>query len=404
MIRVGNNKINKVGGSNKLYFDNGVIYQSYNFISSVVPDVPDTPEGEFSLPDVPFFFNYNAKNYEDGTLFNVAGAIYDENITLSNNITRFEPNYLYNDNNAYFSNWFDSNSENPFNRSGNDPITIIVKTHSDQQYGTTHIFSNRGKSYNYMVRNTNQYAFLHTSNGTDSNGISVLLDYSQPNIYAFRCNSEGKGYAENYTTGIKGTERDTNWGDASDGFGMFCGGYTFERERYQGKFYWIYASPEELTDEQILQVISYNEGELFEPIVPEEPEEPEDEVLEIEFTNAKKLGGNEDMYINLYNENKSVQVCLNLFGLSTSNNNENYIPQNDYYVGYNRGNGYVYGGGYSWIKIDNVQTNITENVNTYVTVEHIDTNYKLTFNGISFGNILLDGLTFYGPIEGLIIP
>lgn len=395
MIRLGENRINKVGSSNKLYFNNGVVYQSYSLISAEQPDIPDS---DLSLPDVPFLINYNAKNYEDGTLFNVAGAIYDENATLNMTAEHFG-DYIKLNGSQYYVDSFSSVNDNPFNRTDTQPLTIIAKT-NPQQGGTQHLFGNRGTDYNYMVRNGSTNFWLHTLYSTENLTMNVPIDYSQPNIYAFRIDNTGYGFAENYTTGVKGETKSAYWGRESDGIGLFCGGDIWTTESFLGDFYWLYISPAELTDEQVLQVISYNEGISFEPVVPEEPEE---DVLEVEFTKAIKNGSNNDMYIYLYNEDESVQVCLNLYGLSTSNNNENYIPRNDYYVQNNKGYGYIYGGGgYSWIKINSVQTNITEDGNTYVTVQHIGTKYKLTFNGISFGNILLDGLTFYGPIENLI--
>ena len=397
MIRLGENRINKVGSSNKLYFNNGVVYQSYSLISAEQPDIPDS---DLSLPDVPFLINYNAKNYQNGTLFNVAGAIYDENATLSTPAEHFG-DYIKLNGSQYYTYSFSSVDDNPFNRTDTQPLTIIAKT-NPQQGGTQHLFGNRGTDYNYMVRNGITNFWLHTLYSSENLTMNVPIDYSQPNIYAFRIDNTGYGFAENYTTGVKGNTKSAYWGGKSDGIGLFCGGDSWTTESFLGDFYWLYISPAELTDEQVLQVISYNEGISFEPVVPEEPEE---DVLEVEFTKAVKNGSNNDMYIFLYNEDESVQVCLNLYGLSTSNNNENYIPKNDYYVQNNKGYGYIYGGYlYSWIKINSVQTNITEDGNTYVTVQHIGTNYKLTFNRISFGNILLDGLTFYGPIEGLIIP
>ena len=301
MIRLGENRINKVGGSNKLYFNNGVVYQSYSIISAEQPDIPDS---DLSLPDVPFLINYNAKNYEDGTLFNVAGAIYDKNATLSTPAEHFG-DYIKLNGSQYYTYSFSSVDYNPFNRTDTQPLTIIAKT-NPQQGGTQHLFGNRGSDYNYMVRNGVSTFWLHTKTGTESSAINVPIDYSQPNIYAFRIDNTGNGFAENYTTGIKGSTKSTYWGRKSNGIGLFCGGDGYRTESFLGDFYWLYISPEELTDEQVLQVISYNEGNVFEPVV---PEEPETETFDVEFVRAVANASSvDDIMVYFYNEDETVTV------------------------------------------------------------------------------------------------
>lgn len=54
MTYIGDNKIHKFGNGNRIYLGDRLIYQ-----------LLQQPE-EYKLPDIPFFFNFNAKNYSNG--------------------------------------------------------------------------------------------------------------------------------------------------------------------------------------------------------------------------------------------------------------------------------------------------------------------------------------------------
>lgn len=274
MIYLNSNIINKIGNSNRLYYNGDIVYQGYT--------TGGGSTGDYSLPDVPFMFNYNAKNYSNGVIPNAAGALFEYDCTLSNtNVVDYYGDYLTFNADGNFSHNFSSTSNNPFNRSGNEPMTIICKskipTDTEQ-----HILANRGGSWNWMVRigdtynNINQ-AWLHTSKSSAGNNmIRVPITVDVPNIVAFRCLNDGNGYAQNYTTGEIGATTRTGWGSNSNEINFFDGGYS--GEIFLGDFYWMYCSLEQLTDEQIQQVIEYNENKAFEPVVPPvepEPDEPE---------------------------------------------------------------------------------------------------------------------------------
>ena len=255
MIYIGNDIINKIGNSNRLYYNGSIVYQGY----TTGGDTPDIPDGDYSLPDVPFMFNYNAKNYSNGVIPNAPAALFEYDCTLSNtNVVDYYGDYLTFNGDANFSLNYSSSTDNPFNRSGNDPMTIIMKTRTVDNGGNNHPLANRGGSYNWMCRISNDYQWLHTSKSSYSSAISVPYTYGSENIVAYRCLNDGNGFAQNYTTGEIGATTKTSWGTKSSVINFFDGGYT--GEIFRGDFYWMYCSLEQLTDEQIQQVIDYNEN------------------------------------------------------------------------------------------------------------------------------------------------
>lgn len=255
MIYLNSNVINKIGNSNRLYYNGDIVYQGYT--------TGGGSTGDYSLPDVPFMFNYNAKQYSNGVLPNAAGALFEYDCTLSNkNVVDYYGDYLTFNADAGMIHNFDSTSNNPFNRSGNDPMTIIMKTRTSNT-GTNHLIANRGdywygSSYNWMVRIGLGYQFLHTLNPLPDTAIAVPYVYDSENIVVFRCLNNGNGYAQNYTTGEIGNITLTDWGGKSGVIGILNGAYG--GEIFLGDFYWMYLSNEQLTDEQIQQVIEYNEN------------------------------------------------------------------------------------------------------------------------------------------------
>lgn len=267
MIYLNSNVINKIGNSNRLYYNGSIVYQGYT--------TGGGSTGDYSLPDVPFMFNYNARNYSNGVIPNAAGALFEYDCTLSNkNVVDYYGDYLTFNGDGNFSLNYSSSSNNPFNRSGNQPMTIIMKTRTVNNVGNNHPLANRGSSYNWMCRISNGYQWLHTSKLSYSTAISVPYTYRSENIVAIRCLNDGNGFAQNYTTGEIGNITSTSWGSASNEINFFDGGYS--GEIFLGDFYWMYCSLEQLTDEQIQQVIEYNENKAFEPVVPPvEPEIPE---------------------------------------------------------------------------------------------------------------------------------
>lgn len=271
MTYLGDNKINKFGNGNRIYLGNRLIYQL----------LQQSEKQEYKLPDIPFFFNFNAKNYADGVIPNADGALFNEDLIFNT----VDGLYVYDDHIFFngissFGKIYNTASENPLNRDYRQPLTIITKVRNPYN-NELHLLANRSSDYNWMFRIYNK-AWLHTSQGSMDYCPNVQLDSTQPNIVAIRCLTDGTGYGYNYTTGEQGNKIDVIYGGASDGFGIFGGfangdgGETF----IGGEFYWIYVSTEQLTSEQIRQVIIYNEdGKFIPPIVDDGGVDDNDDIV-----------------------------------------------------------------------------------------------------------------------------
>ena len=262
MTYLGDNKIHKFGNGNKVYFGDRLIYQLFvKTDEPIVPDEPDEPDGEYQLPNIPFIFNFNAKNYSNGAIPNTEGSVFGEDLVFNtvNGLEVYDDHLIFNGN-CSFGKMYNSVDENPLNRSYGQPLTIIAKVRNPYN-NELHLLANRLWDYNWMFRIFDK-AWLHTIEGNMTYCPNVQLDSSQPNIVAIRCLNNGTGYGYNYTTGEQGKTMNVDYGGASNGFGLFRGyaqndsGEVFTT----GEFYWIYVSTEQLTDEQIQQVIAYNEN------------------------------------------------------------------------------------------------------------------------------------------------
>lgn len=262
MLYNGNSVIFKIGNSNRMYFNGNVVYQGYS--------------NKKTLPDVPFMFNYNAKNYSNGIITNTEGALFTEDMKLTG-LSNVVPMGDYLEINGFspYTYRFDSVDANPFNRSSNNSkLTIISKCSTPS--GDFNIFANRsnslcydgdgklwsakGGTYNFMWRQGNVAgAYLHTQNAAYT-ALNVDCDLNKPNIIAVRCTDGDMGYIQNYTTGVIGETGSVGFGTNRGASRFQILGGSVDRENFLGEFYWLYVSLEELTDEQIQQVIDYNEG------------------------------------------------------------------------------------------------------------------------------------------------
>lgn len=207
------------------------------------------------LPDVPFTVNINAKNYNattktfaktDGQLANTdivitAGTpvLNDGYVTVSTNTRGVITGY-----------------QTYFNRDNNNPnLTIISKQRTDNAYNG-HMFANRDSDYNWMYRAYGNKLTLHGTNETGSLAVT-----SQPVIESVRVSSERTITYNNYTDNTTSSTSNFSYGSTnSGGVALFAGYVANDTEWFSGDFYWIYISQTTLTDEQIQQVIDYNEN------------------------------------------------------------------------------------------------------------------------------------------------
>lgn len=215
-----------------------------------------------SLPSNTFMFNYNAKEYNPATYTfpKTTGQLFDYDLVLNGAPYSYTDEYVdYNGKSIYMGYTYSTNANNPFNRvSSASSFTFIYKT-SGFTSSTSNLFANRNNNYNYMVRGDR----FHTS----TSGFLTLTANTSPEICVIRIssngNSEKKIVDSNGTTLQITTASTISWGGLNNGVGFFYG-YAVNtlgsvNEYFKDKFYWMYCSMETLTDEEVLQVIQYNE-------------------------------------------------------------------------------------------------------------------------------------------------
>lgn len=215
-----------------------------------------------TLPDVPFTVNYNAKNYNSSTkkLLKTSGQLADVDAVITAGTPTVHDGYLTIATNTRAT---ISGYQTYFNRDSTNPnLTIISKQLTDGS--NCHIFANRGSSYNWMYRAYGDKLTLHGSG--EQGSVSVT---TQPVIESVRINSSRLATYNNYTDGTSSTYSNFSYGSTnSRATALFAGYDTSSGEWFAGDFYWIYMSQTTLTDEQVQQVIAYNEGGGSQPIYP----------------------------------------------------------------------------------------------------------------------------------------
>lgn len=212
------------------------------------------------LPDVPFMFNYNAKEYdsETGTFPKTEGQLFDQDIVLRGTPGSYVgPDYVKFDYGTYYDYTWSSTNDNPFNRNANNKnsFTFIYKT-SGFTSGSNNLFANRGGSYNYMVRGN----MFHTS----QSGYLDLAPNADPQICVIRISADGTECVRKFVDTQGNTLQSVSansisWGNVNNSIAFFAG-QAGGGELFFDNFYWMYCSLQALTDEQIQEVIDYNEN------------------------------------------------------------------------------------------------------------------------------------------------
>lgn len=249
----------------KLTVDDGYEYE-WNGSSWV--NVGEVSGSTASLPDVPFTLNYNAKNYDasthsipmttgqlndtDAVAYNNPNNIVDHSadgyITISNSSMRIRKQ---------------GQDISLFNRSSNSTssdLTIVCKAKSTSGES---IITNRDNNYNWMYRlKTGGTLRFH---GTSETG-SISWNTSNPDIMSVRTyyDSGTKLKYNNWTQNTSTTPISFTYGstntDSSAAGALFVGySWSNTNEQWSGDFYWVYMAQANLTDEQVQQVIDYNE-------------------------------------------------------------------------------------------------------------------------------------------------
>ena len=265
----------------KLTVDDGYEYQ-YSGGSWV--NVGEVSGGTASLPNVPFTVNYNAKNYNSSTktLLKTSGQLADVDAVITAGTPTVHDNYLTI---ATGTRATISGYQTYFNRSNSAPnLTIISKQNTNGS--DCHMFANRDSSYNWMYRCYSNKLTLHGASEQGSVAVTT-----QPVIESVRVNSSRLATYNNYTNNTSSTYSNFSYGNTNSGkFALFAGYASSTGEWFVGDFYWVYMSQSTLTDEQVQQVIDYNEGGSTPteyPIYYDEIQDPLDNVTFTSMTEAE---------------------------------------------------------------------------------------------------------------------
>jgi hypothetical protein len=218
------------------------------------------------LPDVPFMLNYNAKNYDASTytIAKTEGQLRDVDAVCNygyNIVDHSADGYITITGNTRMN----ISGTTYFGRNNNESgctMTIVSKVRTSSGYS---ILTNRGNTsssqMNWMWRYPTTGIFLHGSSSYNNPLYSVSTTGS-PVTASIRTY---------YDSGVKQKLRDhTNNGSYDGAFGygseyngnssLFCDYANRASEFWQGDFYWVYMSFNVLTDDEIQQVIDYNEN------------------------------------------------------------------------------------------------------------------------------------------------
>ena len=275
-----------------------------------------------TLPNVPFTVNYNAKNYDASTktFAKTEGQLANTDVTVNGTLTEHDGYVTV----SRSSRGIISGYDDYFNRTNSTPnLTIISKQRTEGN--NCHLFANRTSSnYNWMYRPYSSELRLH---GTYEQGSLAVT--TQPVIESVRVDSDRSVTYNNYTDNTSNTVSDFNYGSINGSVALFAGYTNTNTEWFVGDFYWIYMSQNTLTDEQVQEVINYNEGgSIIEyPIYYAERQDPP---IELAFNTMEEALAYQCPYVGVlatiggtlyvFNSNYDWErLAFNISGVTTSN-------------------------------------------------------------------------------------
>lgn len=220
-----------------------------------------------------FSFNFNFKNYDAAThsVPNDPNANWQQDLVLQGTPVVDTDHITITNSDAFAQLPFDTASNNIFNQNSTNgyEMTIIFKVSNCQGVD---LISNRGyaqdnsvtdtNNYNWMARPyTNQQMYLHDSSGAKG-GLAVSTN---PNIVVMRVDSNSTLTIKSVTDNLTQTTASLNFNYQSGRICFFCtNGYdkttTYLREVFNGTCYWMFHAKRILTDDEITQVINFNEN------------------------------------------------------------------------------------------------------------------------------------------------
>lgn len=230
-----------------------------------------------NLPNKPFVFNFNAKNYNQSTFTipNEEGATMDRDMVWSATTSTVRSQIAFSDDHitvpsSAFSHFeFTTSGANPINNTTSAPAMTIIAKFRLTGGGPNLICNRDGSTYNLMARVGAYTAStvslsLHTANSNSTNS-GQFVSYTKGSVITalWRVNSSRQIEIKNLTAGTSNTPFTSTWNNGSKWFDFFIwcrGGNPLEfSEPMAGEFYWCYFSKEVLTDEEVQQVIKFNE-------------------------------------------------------------------------------------------------------------------------------------------------
>ena len=234
-----------------------------------------------NLPNKSFVFNYNAKDYDASThtIPRTSGQTLAQDMVWSGKTSSVVNEIMLSDDHisvpmsAYSPFIFSTVASNPLNMgSGNNSMTIVIKIKKTNTSTTSptngqNVITNRmSDTWNWMAR-TRSDGYLSFSYSGATDQPDNMAPYSTGSVVtvAYKIDN-GTLSIWNLTTNVKSTPISTAYNPGVDRFCFFASlhsGSTHQPvEMMSGDFYWCYASREVLTDEEIQQVVRYNDSKF----------------------------------------------------------------------------------------------------------------------------------------------
>lgn len=283
-------------GRNITYYDGKLTIDDgyeYMYSGSSWTNVGEVSGSTATLPNVPFSVNFNANNYDANTktLAKTSGQLVDTDAVITAGTPTVHDGYLTI---ASGTRATISGYQTYFNRDNSNPnLTIISKQRTEGS--NCHMFANRDSNYNWMYRVYSTKLTLHGGSETGQLAVST-----QPVIEAARVYDNRTVKYNNYTNNTTSSASSFSYGSTnSTKFAMFQGYATTTGENFIGDFYWVYMSQNTLTDDQVQQVIDYNEGGGGQSIYPLYYDEIQDPPSAVTFSSMTEAESMECPYVGL---------------------------------------------------------------------------------------------------------
>lgn len=281
------------------YYDGKLVIQDdyeYQYSGSSWVNVGEVSGS--TLPNVSFVLNYNAKNYDatNSLIPQTNGQTKEVDATCnynpSNIIDHSADGYISVVGNTRLAISGGTASLSRDNTQTGCTMTIVSKALGKGSNSSNYsLFTCRGSAgvstLCWMYRQYTDYVRLHGKVDSPTLSCSSL----NPSVLSVKTYYDGgvkslvKNWTDNTTTGSS-YQYYNNYTNGA----LFCDYLTYDVEFWRGDFYWLYMSHEVLTDEQIQQVIDYNEeggGQTEYPVYYDEIQDPPNNLTFSSMTEAE---------------------------------------------------------------------------------------------------------------------